>query len=89
MSNTQTFILKVNPKNGTVVVPKKARQLIGSSTLFLSITDGEIKLTIPKYSLEEVLTNPPKKSGSFNQSIKHDLNKIIQEVAVERYLKSQ
>jgi bifunctional DNA-binding transcriptional regulator/antitoxin component of YhaV-PrlF toxin-antitoxin module len=89
VSNTQTFILKVNPKNGTVVVPKKARQLIGSSTLFLSITDGQIKLTIPKYSLEEVLTNPPKKNGDFNTSNKQDLNKIIQEVAVKRYLKSQ
>ncbi|MEI6728255.1 MAG: hypothetical protein WCK98_01300 [bacterium] len=89
MSNTQTFILKVNPKNGTVVVPKKARQLIGSSTLFLSITDGEIKLTIPKYSLEEVLTNPPKKSGNFKTTSKQEVNQIIQDVAVKRFLKSQ
>lgn len=89
----QTFSLSVNPKNGTVVIPKLARERLkisskSRSTLTLKIYDNDTaEIAIPKYTLEDVLYNlPPLKSAKFftDEQIKDG----IEEAAIKRYLKN-
>jgi|GEM_PF-3573201 len=87
----QTFSLSVNPKNGTVVIPKLARERLkisskSRSTLMLKIYDNDkAEISIPKYTLEDVLYNlpphlPPKPLTNA------DLKRIAREEIVDNYI---
>lgn len=87
----QTFSLSVNPKNGTVVIPKLARERLKissthKSVLTLRIYDNDTaEIKIPKYTLEDVLYNlppilPPNKLSNA------DLKKIAREAIVDNYI---
>lgn len=88
MQNNQTFILNVNPKNGTVVIPKKARQKLNiGTTVYLKISGDQAILSVPQYSLEDVLYNlPPIKPTTTLKE--NDIKEIAKKAAVKRFLKS-
>lgn len=97
MAKIKSFELKINPKNGTVVIPRLARQMLGlvgdknSLTLKVYEADKHAEITVPKYTLEDVLYNlPPLKSKkSFtNDELKKLTEEAMEEEAVKRYLRS-
>lgn len=93
MKKVQTYILKVNTKNGTVVIPKKARVALGiSDTVILSVIDNKPELKIPKYSVEDVLYNlkPTSSVKQFtDQELQDAIKETSEESATNRYLKAK
>jgi len=89
----QTFSLSVNPKNGTVVIPKLARERLKissthKSVLTLRIYDNDTaEIKIPKYTLEDVLYNlPPIRPAKFFTD--EEIRGGMEDAAIERYLKN-
>jgi bifunctional DNA-binding transcriptional regulator/antitoxin component of YhaV-PrlF toxin-antitoxin module len=87
----QSFRLIVNPKNGTVVIPKLARQRLGISADKPNITiniykDNRTEITVPKYSLKDVLYNlPPLIPPRFITD--EEMKEATEDAAINRYLK--
>ncbi len=88
MSQVQTYLLKFNPKNGTIVIPKKAREQFGQVTnLLLIVANGKLELVSPKYTFDEVIKDiPPLKTNK--NFTDEDFSKAIEEDVVENYKKS-
>jgi bifunctional DNA-binding transcriptional regulator/antitoxin component of YhaV-PrlF toxin-antitoxin module len=88
MSQVQTYLLKFNPKNGTIVIPKKAREQFGEvSNLLLIVANGKLELVSPKYTFDEVVKElPPLKTNK--KLTDEDFSKAVGEEVVENYKKS-
>jgi bifunctional DNA-binding transcriptional regulator/antitoxin component of YhaV-PrlF toxin-antitoxin module len=88
MSNIQTFVLNINPKNGTVVIPKKARLALGQpQSVILKISQEKVEILVPEYTLDEILyqSNAIKTDKTITDK---DIQKALEDGAVERFKKS-
>jgi bifunctional DNA-binding transcriptional regulator/antitoxin component of YhaV-PrlF toxin-antitoxin module len=85
----QTFLLTINPKNRTVGIPKKARQLLGLRESFvMKVKDNKAEITVPKYTAQDVLFKLPPLTSK-KKITKKQIRKSLADNAVERYLKKQ
>jgi len=88
MSKIQTLSLNVNPKNGTVVIPKKIREEFNiQDTLLIVINNNKLEILSNKYTADQVLDGLPalKSSQSFSEA---DFKEAIENEVIEKYKKS-
>lgn len=90
MIKNQTFVLNLNPKNGTVVIPKKAREALELKDKFILKISGQrrAEIEVPEYSAEDVLYNLTPLQVKRNITTREQ-TEVLQEAAVDRYLNSK
>ncbi len=87
MSKIQTLTLKVNPKNGTVVIPQKIRKAFNiQNSLVLIIREGKLEILPNKYTLDQVLNDLPSLKSDKNFSEK-DFKETIESEVIKNYKK--
>ena len=88
MSQIQTLTLKVNPKNGTVVIPKKIRDEYNIyDSLLIVMENNKLEILANKYTADEVLEDLPalKSNKTFSDQ---DFKKAVEDEVIENYKKS-
>jgi bifunctional DNA-binding transcriptional regulator/antitoxin component of YhaV-PrlF toxin-antitoxin module len=88
MSQIQTLTLKVNPKNGTVVIPKKIRDEYNIyDSLLIVMENNKLEILANKYTADEVLEVLPalKSNKTFSDQ---DFKKVVEDGIIENYKKS-
>jgi AbrB family looped-hinge helix DNA binding protein len=88
MSKIQTLNLKVNSKNGTVVIPKQVRERFNiKDSLMLVVSDEKLEILSNKYTADEVLdVLPPLESKQ--KFSDQDFKKAVEFETIENYKKS-